>query len=504
MLNSLLVTYGSPNDAIATMMRFTIQRKVFLATFLLSAVLVVLSALVVRWNLGQGFERYVSTAEFGRLDWLVRKVETEYAAHGSWNFLQIDQGHTWRRLLRAPQGREMPPPFTPPGYGRDNLAQNIPANDTMRIGPRVGLRDAQGQALAGPEVRTPNASASFTQRPILYQGAVVGHLTLQAAPAALDALDATFLASQNRNLLLASLCALILCALAAWLLSRHLLRPISALRAGVSQIAKGDLDARIAVHSHDELGDLAATFNAMAARLGDMEASRRNWIADTSHELRTPLAVLRAEIEALQDGVHSPDGPTLERMHRQTTQLTKLVDDLRMTLELQTDKKCSDRTRIAPLAVLFDCVEGFQERFANANIMLDSTGVSSEWQAVLLLGNAGRLQQVFDNLLENTLRYTQAGGRLSIATQVETHALILHFDDTAPAPPQAALPHLFERFFRADASRNRASGGSGLGLAICKALVEEHGGTIEALLSELGGLRVTIRLPLPTPPEQTP
>lgn len=479
-------------------MRFTIQRKVFLATFALSTVLVVLLALVVRWNLGQGFERYVSAAEFARLDWLVRKVEVEYAAHGSWDFLHDPSGQTWRRLLRAPQGRGGPPPPSPP--------QGLPPNDTLRIGPRIGLRDAQGQALAGPELQTTgaNAGTSFSQRPIVHHGEVVGHLTLQAAPAALDALDVTFLANQNRNLLLAALSALALCALAAWLLSRHLLRPIGALRAGASQIAKGDLDARIAVHGHDELGDLATTFNTMAKRLGDMEASRRNWIADTSHELRTPLAVLRAEIEAMQDGVHSPDGPTLERMHRQTTQLTRLVDDLRMTLERKSDSKCSNRTRIAPLEVLFDCMAGFQERFANANITLDSTGVTPAWQSVFALGNAGRLQQVFDNLLENTLRYTQAGGQLSIATQVGTHTLTLHFDDTAPAPLSAALPHLFERFFRADASRNRASGGSGLGLAICKALVEEHGGTIEARLSELGGLRVTVTLPLPTSSAQIP
>lgn len=487
------------------MMRFTIQRKVFLATFLLSTLLVLLLALVVRWNLGQGFERYVSAAEFARLDWLVRKVEAEYAAQGSWDFLRDPAGQPWRRLLRPPQGRGMPPPPPPPGLGRDGVVRDVPPNDTLRIGPRIGLRDAQGQALAGAEVQTARASGgtSFTQRPILYQGVVVGHLTLQAAPAALDALDVTFLASQNRNLLLAALSALMLSALAAWSLSRHLLRPIGALHAGANRITQGHLDARIAVHGDDELGDLATTFNTMAKRLSDMEASRRNWIADTSHELRTPLAVLRAEIEALQDGVHRPDGPTLERMHRQTTQLTQLVDDLRMTLERQADIKYSDRTRIAPLDVLFDCLAGFQERFAQANITLDSSGVTPSSLSMVMLGNAGRLQQVFHNLLENSLRYTQSGGRLVITTQLAPHALTLHFDDTAPAPPQAALPHLFERFFRADASRSRASGGSGLGLAICKALVEEHGGSIEARLSRLGGLRVTVSLPL-QPPTQTP
>lgn len=470
------------------MMRLTIQRKVFFATFFLSTGLVVMLALVMRWNLGQGFERYVSAAEFARLDWLVRKVEVEYATHGNWEFLRDPSGQTWRRLLRAPHERGTPPP----GLGRD-----APPSDTLRIGPRIGLRDAHGNAVAG-------AGTFFTQRALLYQGALVGHLTLQASPAALDALDVTFLASQNRNLLIAALSALILSTLAAWLLSRHLLRPIDALRAGASQIAQGHLDTRIAVHGRDELGELAVTFNTMAKRLGDMEVSRRNWIADTSHELRTPLAVLRAAIEALQDGVYPIDGPALERMHRQTTQLTQLVDDLRLTLERETNAKRSDCTHVAALGVLFDSVSGFQERFANANITLDITGVTPAWRSAMMLGNAGRLQQIFDNLLENSLRYTHAGGRLAITTHVLPNTLTLHFDDSAPAPPDDALPHLFERFFRADASRNRALGGSGLGLAICKALVEEHGGNIEASLSALGGLRVTLSLPLQTAGTETP
>lgn len=492
-------------DAIDTMIRFTIQRKVFLATFLLSTLLVVLLALVVRWNLGQGFERYVTAAEFARLDWLVRKVETEFAANGNWEFLRDPSGQAWRRLLRSPQWRGSPPLSTPPpqGLGRDAAP---PPNDTLRLGPRIGLRDAQGQPLAGAKVHAvaSNANTSITQRPILYQGAAVGYLTLQPATAALDALDVTFITSQNRNLLVAAVSALMLSALAAWLLSRHLLLPIGELRDGASRIAQGHLDARIVVHGQDELGDLAATFNTMARRLDDLESSRRKWIADTSHELRTPLAVLRAEIEALQDGVHSPDGPTLERMHRQTSQLTQLVDDLRLTLERQADAKFLEPTRIAPIGVLLDSVASFQKRFDQADIALDSTGVTAAWQSLAMLGNAGRLQQVFDNLLENSLRYTHAGGQLVITAQVAPETLTLHFDDTPPAPPQAALPHLFERLFRADTSRSRALGGTGLGLAICKAMVDAHGGSIEADFSKLGGLQVTVSLPLQSPSTPMP
>lgn len=507
-VHDLKLACDQPHNSVmptATMMRFTIQRKVFLATFALSCVLVSVLALVVRWNMGQGFERYVSAAEFARLDWLVRKVESEYASHGNWFFLRDSSGQTWRGLLRPPPGRWMVPLASTDSVQRGAPRDPVPA-DTLRIGPRIGLRDAQGQPLAGAEIRVTgtNLGASFAQRPILYQGAVVGHLTLQAAPAALDALDVTFLTSQNRNLLLAAVAAVMLSAMAAWLLSRHLLRPIAALHKGANQIAQGQLDARIPVHSHDEMGDLAQTFNTMAKRLGSMEASRRSWIADTSHELRTPLAVLRAEIEALQDGVHSPDRSTLDRMHRQTTQLTQLVDDLRLSSELQDETKCSDRELIAPIEVLGDSVAGFQQRFTSVNMTVDISGVASPEPALWLMGNAGRLRQVFDNLLENSLRYTHSGGRLTITTQATSCVLIIHFDDTAPAPPSEALPHLFERFFRVDASRSRATGGSGLGLAICKVLVEWHGGSLEAKLSKFGGLRVTVSLPVCSAATETP
>ena len=497
----------------------------------------------MRWNLGDGFERYTSAAELARLDGTVSNIEAEYARHGNWDFVRAAPEQAWRRLSRpqlegSPDGRRperpaglppgLPPDFpsgvqqppfgpeqgpgpaapgesppaaagqppnsgplgTPPRQGQPSAR---PPFDVLRVVPRLALVDAAGKWLAG------NAAAGGVgaARPIVYQGTVVGQLTLQTTPSSGRELDAAFLASQTESMLLAGLAALGFSLLAAWLLARHLLAPISDLARAARQIAGGALDTRIQVRSEDELGQLAADFNDMAERLGRVEESRRAWISESSHELRTPLAVLRAEIEAMQDGVRTPNAATLARLHKQVQQLTKLVDDLRLTLDREPAEGAMERELLAPVAVLEEAIETFRERYAAANIRLDSSRLVDEgWW---LRGDAGRLLQVFGNLLENSLRYTQAGGQLRIGARASKQQLLIEFDDSAPAPPAAALPRLFERFFRAEPSRSRAFGGSGLGLAICRTLVEAHGGQISATPSALGGLKICIELPLEKP-----
>lgn len=522
------------------MIRLTIQRKVFLATFALATIMALVLTLVMRWNLGQGFERYTSAAEFARLDWMVHNIEAEYAAHGNWDFVRSAPEQAWRRLSRPnpttgldqgtpprqaeerrpraegegdfpppPRQGDRPPP--PPWENRpprpeafaqqrpqeyvspqqrERPATNTQPPDTLRIGPRLALLDSDGKRIAG------NASGTGigADKPILYQGKTVGRLTLQAAPSSVQQQDAAFLASQTQNMLIAGLAALVCSLLASWLLARHLVGPIRELASGARRIAKGSLDTRINIRTDDELGELGTNFNDMAERLSRIEQSRRTWISETSHELRTPLAVLRAEIEAMQDGVRTPDTATLSRLHKQVQQLAKLVDDLRLTLDKEPGGGDIDMELMSPINVLEECIASFNDRFTTAGIELDTLHLSDAgWR---IRGDAGRLTQVFGNLLENTLRYTNTGGRLSIASHGDKNRLILQFDDTAPAPPPATLPHLFERFFRAEPSRSRALGGSGLGLAICKTLIEAHGGRIGAALSKLGGLNICIELPL--------
>jgi two-component system sensor histidine kinase BaeS len=473
---------------------------------------------LTRWNLEQGFSRYVVEAEIGRLDWVVSGIEDAYAANGSWAFLQ-GSSEPWDRVIernarasarppRPPGGPERgpypprpgerpgPPGAPPPPYG-DNpqppgppLAGGGRPPDILGIHARLSIRDPAGNVLAG----NPQPDGLSANRPIQHQGQVVGRLTLQA-PRTEEARDAAFLATQARDLWLSGTAALGLSLIAAWLLTRQFSAPIRDLATGARQIAEGRFAERIPVHRNDELGELAADFNAMAEILARTEESRRQWISDSSHELRTPIAVLRAEIEALQDGVRAADEKTLARLHKHVMQMGKLVDDLRQTMDRDSGEADLELTSIEPVEVLRETLDEFRARFALANVTLDAAALPQPDRNLRIQGDADRLQQVFANLLENTLRYTHPGGCLKVSASARSNVLQLQFDDTAPAPPQQSMPRLFERFFRAEPSRSRQHGGSGLGLAICKTIVEGHKGSISASKSALGGLCIRIDLP---------
>jgi len=294
------------------------------------------------------------------------------------------------------------------------------------------------------------------------------------------------------------------------------LRSLTVVSRQIHRMAAGEIPLQpVPVLRRDEVGELATGFNVLLARLDEMtarkeaeerlrmadkermETSLRQWMADTSHELRTPIAVLRAQIEAVQDGVHVVDGTTLDVLHRETMGLSRLVDDLN-TLALSDVGRLDCRfDPVDPLGLLDDGIGAITSRYAAA-------GLTIAWRdrpAVppVVSGDSERLRQVFSNLLENTLRYTDRGGCLRIGCVSGPHGLTLHFDDTAPGVPAEALPRLFERFFRVETSRSRGRGGAGIGMALCRSIVEAHGGGITAANSPLGGLRVTLTLPCLVP-----
>ena len=285
--------------------------------------------------------------------------------------------------------------------------------------------------------------------------------------------------------------ALLLSALVSLLLARRLLRPIRRITAGAKALGAGRYTTRIPADRGDELGRLAQDFNHLAAALERNEQARRQWVADISHELRTPLAVLRGEIEALLDGVRQASEDRLKSLHGEVLDLGKLVDDL-YELALSDLGALDYRREPLDLAeVIEETVEGFQRRFGAKGLAL----VNRVQGPLPLTGDDRRLRQLFTNLLENSQRYTDPGGRLVISVAVVDGWYRLLLEDTSPAVPDQALGRLFERLYRVDKSRSRNLGGAGLGLAICRNIVTAHGGRIEAAHSSLGGLALTVRLP---------
>jgi two-component system sensor histidine kinase BaeS len=277
-------------------------------------------------------------------------------------------------------------------------------------------------------------------------------------------------------------------------LAHRLVLPIKRLAASMHRLASGEYDTRVAVGPEDELGQLARDFNTLALTLEKNERARRRWVADVSHELRTPLAILRGEIEAIQDGVRQAGPESMRSLHGEVMHLSRLVDDLYQISLYDIGALTYRKGSIDLKEVLEDALAMLGQEFVQKGINLSIELPRDDGCSVF--ADPDRLSQLFSNLLDNSLKYTDAGGKLSVKLQRGSNTALVEFADSAPGVAADQLERLFDRLYRVESSRNRAKGGAGLGLAICKNIVEAHEGTIAALPSPHGGVLIRVELPL--------
>jgi two-component system sensor histidine kinase BaeS len=354
------------------------------------------------------------------------------------------------------------------------------------------LFDADKQYIAGGRSRV--SHAGYTLQAIAVDDKTVGWLGLHKRENLTNPLAVGFLKQQFQMLYLIGGAILILAAMVALLLSRHLLSPVRKLTAGTRTLASRQFDTRIEVESNDELGQLAADFNAMAQTLEDYERMRRQWISDIAHELRTPLSILGGEIEALKDGIRQVKQDTLDSLYSEVRYLSKIVTDLHELSLADSGALSIQKVPVDLPAILNETLGRFKQRFADNQITIENKLENA--LPISVIGDAGRLRQLFSNLLENTLRYAAAPGSLKIGQKLTENRLVLFFEDSGPGVPAQALERLFDRLYRVDRSRSRIHGGSGLGLSICKSIVAALGGEIRAVNGYSGGLRIEVELSL--------
>jgi signal transduction histidine kinase len=267
-----------------------------------------------------------------------------------------------------------------------------------------------------------------------------------------------------------------------FLLSRRILAPVKALSSAAKRLGRGDFSQRVRVEDRGELGELARTFNGMASDLERAEQLQRNMVADVAHELRTPLSNIRGYLEAIRDGVIEPDADTISSLDEEAALLSRLVDDLQ-ELSLAEAGELKLVCQVDDIGELIkQTVAGLQGR-ATARGLSVSIELADRLPAVNI--DSRRIGQVLHNLLENALAHTGEGGVITVAARQQDSWVEVNVTDTGEGVPPEDLSNIFERFYRVDKSRARATGGSGLGLTIAKRLVEAHGGTIRAQ-SELG------------------
>lgn len=283
-------------------------------------------------------------------------------------------------------------------------------------------------------------------------------------------------------------------------LARQTVAPLHRLTLAAQAIAGGDRAQRVAVASRDEVGQLAAAFNTMAEALARDEELRRHMAADIAHELRTPLTVLQGQVEAMLDGVMAPTKENLAVLQEEVLLLSRLVTDLR-TLSLAEAGQLELRPAPTDLAELARKALSALELQAAAKGVRLALNFSPGLPPAL--ADPDRVAQVLGNLLSNALRHSPAGGEIRVEGQAlleapgQAGSLAVSVKDTGPGISPEALPHLFERFYRADPSRSRASGGSGLGLAIVKQLVEAQGGQVAVESPDSRGQGATFTFTLP-------
>lgn len=490
-----------------------ITGKLFLAILATCIVLLISMHWAVRISFERGFIDYIKRGNEQRLTMLGDALSEQYALHGNWKFLRNNDRFIFQLLKsfdrdnddRFPGGRKTnaggtpdgrldigppdtdgPPPDGPPPDGPRGPGPDMPPHGWRTL---FWVVDQKGRVLVGPRERVPEDGS---RRNIVVNGVSVGAVIASPVERLTRNTDINFDRQQKRTSWLIVALSTILAALATFPLARGLLAPVKRLVEGTHRLAAGDFTTRVAVSSSDELGRLAQDFNKLASTLERNQQMRRDLMADISHELRTPLAVLRGELEAIQDGVRKFTPDSVTSLQAEVATLTKLVDDLHQLSMSDEGALAYQKTSVDIITLLEVAAGAFRERFASRGLTI---AVSLPENATVF-GDGDRLMQLFNNLLENSLRYTDSGGRLLISASQTGRRIILDFADSGPGVSDQQLERLCERFYRAEGSRNRASGGSGLGLAICVNIVAAHGGTLRADHSPFGGVSIKVELPL--------
>lgn len=467
-------------------MQMNVGGKLWLAFFGALSLCILTFYLLVHNSLKQGFLDYTSQQSIQRLEILRSSLKHIYSDEGSFDRLQTDP-ERWldlKGIIFAESESLFAPDLT---QATDETNTDSPQRYYREFVSSITLHDPAKNLLLG--VVKPEQAMSWV--PIDIDSALVGFIGFVKPTVVTREADRNFMQHQLKVFSVVGLFVLALSTAVATLLSRRISRPLVELAHGAQALAAGNYTRQMSVTSTDEIGQLCKTFNVLAQTLAANEKSRALWIADISHEMRTPVSVIKAQVEAMQDGIRPLNQDNLRLLHDKTQGLNLLIDDL---FELSLSDIGALAYNKQPLllpALIKLCIQGFQVKAQEAGLQLHDLITDDHIEVV---ADPKRLEQLFSNLLENSIRYTDRGGRIEISLVKVNREVQIHIQDTAPGVPEDQQIKIFERLYRLETSRNRSTGGAGLGLSICKNIVTAHQGKIEAYTSPLGGLGIQISL----------
>ncbi|MCW8870894.1 MAG: ATP-binding protein [Proteobacteria bacterium] len=457
----------------------SIKTKTFLLLLGMTLSMATLLVLAVSLSFDRGFSRYKQSLYDEINQHMVYQLSEFYQQHGHWQEFATDRG-LWQKLLI------------------DSLLEQTEHSDENHKYDRRWKMFKYHALLAADKRLVTGRRAPIHQPVSLLEiqvnQATVGYLRIPDRQAISNSLDKKFNSNMKKWLLVSFAMALLFTLLLSWPISGYFTRPIRRLNQHVKKMSEGEYGQMIDINRADELGRLGDNINHLSQTLQANSENQKTFFADISHDLRTPVSVLRAQIEAIQDGIQKPDEKKLNQLHHQVMTLSLLINDIQDLAGTELGAMQYQKQAINLSQLLKSVISSFSSQLTTADISLQQNIEKKCW----IMGDSLRLQQLFNNLLNNSLRYTNAGGCIKISLKKDKEQLDLIIEDSAPGVDQAYHKRLFERLFRPDSDRNKTQGGFGIGLAIAKNIVTAHQGTIEAAHSSLGGLAISIRLPVET------
>jgi two-component system, OmpR family, sensor histidine kinase BaeS len=464
---------------------WTLRTRLTLSYVLVALACILMFSVLANGVLESSFRRYVRESQARQVQQVVTQIGAQKTAAG-WD----DAGITTIGMSALEQGMIVK---VADGDGRPVWDATVHNN-----GLCVQMITHMAQNMAS---RYPNWRGSYTENayPVRSSFSNVGMVTVGFyGPFFLNDQELAFINSLNILLLWVTAAALALALLIGFISARRITVPLARVATATQRIAQGHRDVLIAETTRvRELDGIASSVNDLSRALGEQEALRRRLTANMAHELRTPLATLQSHLEALIDGVWKPDTSRLTGLHEEILRINRLVTDLERLAHYEGDAAGLKRSATDVPALVEGIVRNHEPQFLEKGISLRLVAATPTPRngAAVLGVDADKLSQAVINLLSNALKYTPAGGSVDVRVDTRPGGVEIRVTDTGVGISAEDLPRVFERLYRADNSRSRATGGAGIGLSIARAIVEAHGGTIHATSVPGRGSEFVITLP---------
>lgn len=470
----------------------------------ITATMLLMAMGMARYSFQQGFLEFVGGMEKARLQKLAQQLVIEYESNNNdWNWLSEEGLESFivpqrlnprpkpnRKGFSGPERNRPSGNLPPPPHRGGPAPPDRRPNQNKSLIPRTAVFSTDGILISGL-TNTAKYDTEFNYT-LISNGQVVGELRSWPNIEGSSELSSIFARQQFWSSIGIAVFCLILAGGISWLLSRKLLIPIHQLRTAIAKLDSGKYGDRVSSERNDELGELMNNVDSLSQTLAKNRSSRNRLFADISHELRTPLTVLAGEIELLKAGIRPFDQKQLLSLEQESDLLRHLVDDLYQLSLSDVGALKYNFTDSDISSVLIRAINNLQQQATAKNIKV-ATNVKAN---VVIEADEKRIEQLFLNVLANAISYTDDPGHLEI-TLVDTEGKVLiTLIDSAPSVTVEQCLQLFDPLYRLDESRTRRESGAGLGLAICKNIVEAHNGTIVAAPSTIGGLKITISLPM--------